>query len=64
MCRVAFGGSCNEERVEVGEERCLPACTRRRSEAGRLWRSARMVERVDMEVDSGSDRGIAVDGCG
>lgn len=42
----------------MGEERCLPAWTRRRSEAGRLWRRARRVDRVDIEVDGGRVRGI------
>ena len=60
MCRVALGGRSSVERVSLGDERCLPACTRRRSVAGRLWRRARSVERVDIEVDEGRLSGIAV----
>jgi len=60
MCSVAFCGICREERVEVGEVKCVPACTRRRSEAGRLWRRARRAERVERDVEDGIVRGTVV----
>ena len=61
MCSVAFGGSARSDSVEVGVERCFPACTRRRSVfEGRACRRARREERVCIVVLEGSVRGIAV----
>lgn len=45
--------------MESVSVRCLPAKTRRRSEDGRLVRSARRDFRVEMEVLAGSVRGMA-----
>jgi hypothetical protein len=59
MCRVALEGMARSVRVEAGVERCLPACTRRRSVAGRLWRRARREARVAIEVEEGIVRGMA-----
>lgn len=59
MCKVALGGIEYDCRVEEAEERCLPACTRRRSEGEeRLVRRARRERRVEMEVEGGMVRGI------
>jgi hypothetical protein len=50
--------------VELGDARCLPACTRRRSEGvDRFVRRARRERRVEMEVVEGMVRGIAVVVC-
>lgn len=68
MCRVEDG----ERREEMGavddvvpdemsvEVRCLPACTRRMSEAGADVRSERSWRRVDIVVSEGTVRGMAV----
>lgn len=46
--------------MEVGDERCLPAWTRRRSEGEeRLVRRARRERRVEIEVEGGMVMGIA-----
>ena len=60
MCRVAFAGKEREESVDVGVERCLPAWTRRREVGGRFVRRARMEAKVDIVVDEGMVRGMAV----
>lgn len=59
MCSVALEGICSDERVESGDVRCDPACTRRRSDAGRLWRRASRADNVDRVVDDGIVRGTA-----
>lgn len=64
MWRVAFGGMAYVARVEDGEERCLPACTRRRSVEGMEGvRRERRERRVEIEVLGGRERGIAVSFC-
>lgn len=59
MCRVLEAGMPYDERVEVEEERCLPACTRRRSRGDVLVRRLRRVTSVDIEVLGGRVSGIA-----
>jgi hypothetical protein len=59
MCRVLEAGMPYEERVEVELERCLPACTRRRSVGEVLVRRLRRVTSVDIDVFEGRLRGIA-----
>jgi hypothetical protein len=53
-------GMLYEESVEVGWQRCLPACTRRRSVEGMLVRSERRVERVEIVVFDGRVSGIVL----
>ena len=50
-------------REDDGSVRCLPACTRRREEAGRLVRRARREWRVATVVDLGTVMGKAGRGC-
>jgi hypothetical protein len=59
MCSVELGAIEYSDSVLLGEERCLPACTRRRSEGvERLVRRARRVRSVEMDVFEGMLRGI------
>lgn len=58
MCNVELEGMPFDERVESGDDRCLPACMRRRSEGRVLVRRARRVRRVEMDVLRGRVRGI------
>jgi hypothetical protein len=44
----------------LGEERCLPAWTRRRDVGGRFVRRARRVVRVEIVVEGGRVRGIVL----
>jgi hypothetical protein len=61
MCSVELGAIEYSNSVLLGEERCLPACTSRRSEGvARFVRRARRVRSVEMDVFEGMLRGIAV----
>lgn len=59
MCSVLFAEMAYETSVVLGEERCLPAWTRRREVLGRFVRRARSVVRVEIVVLAGMERGIA-----
>jgi hypothetical protein len=60
-CSVESGRMLAEASVEEGA-RCLPAKTRRRLDVGRFVRSSIRDFSVEMVVDGGSERGIAVAG--
>lgn len=48
--------------MEDADERCFPACTRRRSEAGTAGvRRESRERRVEIEVEGGMESGIAID---
>jgi hypothetical protein len=59
MWSVLFGVTSYSERVVEVDVRCLPACTRRRSDSGRFVRRARSVRRVAIEVFDERVRGMA-----
>jgi len=66
MCSVVLGVIEYEASERCGDERCLPACTRRRSDddvdddGGRPVRTARRVVSVEIVVVEGTVRGIVL----